>query len=461
MAVKAVSKPVAALSAAKQPVATATMSPAVEATAIKLCKDIAFYERKAAGSKTRTNHYKNFAQFSAQVQQFNKTYPTNSWAKLAKERFEFACKYTHPEQAKRTAAYEALDTLPTSFKKGDKTAISAGVKTAYVAVMFAKNADGIKRCVDAATRALSSLPKTDKDVADLTARIEVINYLNRHRVGGAFDQHRGEGEDGPIVHAPGCTYKAAQMASRVLSHPVGIAATVIAVNSVLHATGLMPAFLGFTRAFTVQGMAGIATDGISRLIGLFGSNDAAAQAINTAVQNAQGFANTAGNAANLAEAATTLEAAQAAAAQAATAAQSAASIATATPQAKVAADLAANASTRAAAAVAKLAGSGSSAFKWVAGLVGAGFVANSLAHACTEDRLPEWSRHFTAQGMFDLVRGLCNRGPHVRLPTPQPSPQPSPRHDGGHGGAGGHEPPAAVPVPIPVHEDGGAPAAAS
>lgn len=274
--------------------------------------------------------------------------------------------------------------------------------------------------------------------------------MNKHLTGAAKD--RGEAQGGPTVHAPGCTYKAAQMASRFLSHPAGIVVTAVAVNSVLHATGLMPAFLGFTRVFTVQGMAGIATDGISKLIGLFGSSDAAAQAqqaINTAVQNAQGFANTASNAANLADAATTLEAAQAAAAQAATAAQSAADIASATPQAKAAADLAAQASTRAAAAVTKLASSGTSAFTWVAAFVGTGFVANTIAHRWTEGRMPEWVRNISLQGMFNLVRGLCNRNAAEPQPEPQPQPEPEPEREpaggepvGGHGGD-----PAATPEP--------------
>lgn len=412
--------------------ATKPMPQALENTARKLCNNICVNERKAWLSSTPERHHKNFTDanfknaphFPTQLKQFD-AYKSNVWVKLATERLAFASAYT--DKSKNVNYPEVLASLPTSFKKGDLQGIRAGVLTAYSAVMLNKDKEGIKRCVDAATRALSSLPKDNEEVTDLTARICVIDYLNRHREGKASE--KAASEEGPVVHAPGFTYKASQTVSRVLSSRIGIVATAVVANSVLNALGIMPAW---TRFGTIQGMYGIGTAIISWVINSIGANDAAALALKAqelALGQAQGFANTASAAALNAASATTVEAAQNFAHQAAYAAQEAAKLAATTPQAQALANAAALSSQAAASSLAKVieANSGYSTLT-IAAATGLSLVGlNSLAHAVT-DKMPNWSKHLTLQGMFALVTGLCIKGETrpARPPTPDSSPDHSP-----------------------------------
>lgn len=247
--------------AAPKPVPAATQNS--EQIAQRFCMNIALNQSQAVSTKNTAQLAQVIAR---QAEEVSKLPATGVWTGLVKEMHSDAAAHARN-------GFKPNDPLTLLVIFQNPQQIKTALKNAYQATLLEINSAEVRKCLDAAERAITSLNNQDPVKNSLKARLSLINGLIAQKNKTA------------AVSTPkqGCLAIAANFAKRVWAHP----ATKIALVAV-----------------AALGIYTLATSSVSSL----GVNDQAAKALADAIAKAEGFANTAVKAANDAASATTVEA---------------------------------------------------------------------------------------------------------------------------------------------------------
>lgn len=244
--------------------ATAAIQNSSEQIAQRFCMNIAMNQSQAVSTKNTAQLAQVIAR---QAEEVSKLPSAGVWTGLAKEMHSLAAAHARN-------GFKPDHPLSFSVTFQNPQEIKTALKNAYHATLLDKNSSEVRKCLDAAERAIASLNSPDPVKNSLKARLSLINGLIAQKNKTA------------AVHAPkqapqSCVAKAANFAKRVWAHP----ATKIALVAV-----------------AALGIYTLATSSVSSL----GVNDQAAKALADAIAKAEGLASTAAKAANDAASATTI-----------------------------------------------------------------------------------------------------------------------------------------------------------
>ncbi|HSW73320.1 MAG TPA: hypothetical protein VLG44_07960 [Chlamydiales bacterium] len=239
--------------ASAQPAAVKLELSPAEKTAQALCGIIANNQAQAVSTGDRATYGRMIASKAGEVSKLSNSGP---WAKLAKELHTSATAYiTSGKLPTLTGA------LPTTFTGPSQ--IETALKNAYQFTLLNQNSEGVRRCLEAAQKAIAALPTRNmQDQNNLNARLGLIKVLIAHK-------NKPQTKPAP----QSCLVKAAIALKAAWAHPATkvalVAVAAVAANSVLHGFGVMPAW---TRPLSAQGIYGLCTSGISGLIQSAGTN---------------------------------------------------------------------------------------------------------------------------------------------------------------------------------------------